>query len=118
MYNQGGFNLCHRGRSLVSSFASRWDQRNGGSAMNDIGHWLQLALGIGLDNQEMTFWQIALRAVIVYMVTLAMVLLGKKRFMGEATAFVVILGSMLFSIVSQAITGNAPLVPPWLPPPP
>jgi hypothetical protein len=39
---------------------------------------------------------------------------GKKRFMGEATAFDMMLGS----IVSQAITGNAPLVPPWLPPPP
>jgi uncharacterized membrane protein YcaP (DUF421 family) len=31
--------------------------------------------------------------------------------MGEATAFDVILGIMVGSIVSQAITGNAPLVP-------
>src|SRR3954453_1049103 len=102
MASQGRFRLCHSTRSPVSSFASRWDQRNGGSAMNDIGHWLQLALGIGLDNQEMTFWQMALRAVIVFMVPLAMVRLGKKRFMGEATAFDVILGIMLGSIVSQA----------------
>jgi uncharacterized membrane protein YcaP (DUF421 family) len=42
---------------------------------------------------------------------LAIVRLGKKRFLGRATAFDVILGIMLGSIVSRAVTGNAPLVP-------
>jgi uncharacterized membrane protein YcaP (DUF421 family) len=79
--------------------------------MNEIGNWTQVALGIGLESQQMEFWQMALRAVIVYAVTLAMVRLGKKRFMGKATAFDVILGIVLGSIVSRAITGNAPLVP-------
>ena len=79
--------------------------------MNEIGNWIKAALGIGLESQQMEFWQMALRAVIVYAVTLAMVRLGKKRFMGKATAFDVILGIMLGSIVSRAITGNAPLVP-------
>jgi hypothetical protein len=40
-----------------------------------------------------------------------MVRFDKRGFMGEATAFDVILGIMVGSIVSQAITGNAPLVP-------
>lgn len=79
--------------------------------MNEIGNWIKVALGIGLESQQMEFWQMALRAVIVYAVTLAVVRLGKKRFMGKATAFDVILGIMLGSIVSRAITGNAPLVP-------
>jgi uncharacterized membrane protein YcaP (DUF421 family) len=79
--------------------------------MNEIGNWIKVALGIGLESQQMEFWQMALRAVIVYAVTLAMARLGKKRFMGKATAFDVILGIMLGSIVSRAITGNAPLVP-------
>jgi len=79
--------------------------------MNDIESWVRLALGIGVDSQEMGAWQMALRAMIVYAVTLAMVRLGKKRFMGKATAFDVILGIVLGSIVSRAITGNAPLVP-------
>jgi uncharacterized membrane protein YcaP (DUF421 family) len=78
--------------------------------MNEIGNWIKVALGIGLESQQMEFWQMALRAVIVYVVTLAIVRLGKKRFMGKATAFDVILGIMLGSIVSRAITGNAPLV--------
>jgi uncharacterized membrane protein YcaP (DUF421 family) len=79
--------------------------------MNEIGNWIKVALGIGLESQQMEFWQMALRAVIVYAVTLAMIRLGKKRFMGKATAFDMILGIMLGSIVSRAITGNAPLVP-------
>ena len=79
--------------------------------MNEIGNWIKVALGIGLESQQLEFWQMALRAVIVYVVTLIMVRLGKKRFMGKATAFDMILGIMLGSIVSRAITGNAPLVP-------
>jgi hypothetical protein len=43
---------------------------------------------------------------------------GKKRFMGEATAFDMMLGVMVGSIVSRAITGNAPLGPALVPPPP
>jgi uncharacterized membrane protein YcaP (DUF421 family) len=53
----------------------------------------------------------ALRAVVVHVVTVLMVRLGKKRFMGQSTAFDVILGIMLGSIVSRAITGNAPFFP-------
>jgi uncharacterized membrane protein YcaP (DUF421 family) len=52
-----------------------------------------------------------LRAVVVYVVTVLMVRLGKKRFMGQSTAFDVILGIMLGSVVSRAITGNAPFFP-------
>jgi uncharacterized membrane protein YcaP (DUF421 family) len=79
--------------------------------MDGIGNWVQLVLGLGLDSQELASWQMAVRAVIVYAVTLALIRLGKKRFMGKATAFDMILGIMLGSIVSRAITGNAPLVP-------
>ena len=52
-----------------------------------------------------------LRAVLVYVVTVLMVRLAKKRFMGRASAFDVILGIMLGSIVSRAVTGNAPFLP-------
>jgi uncharacterized membrane protein YcaP (DUF421 family) len=40
-----------------------------------------------------------------------MVRLGKKRFMGQGSAFDVILGIMLGAVVSRAITGNAPFFP-------
>jgi uncharacterized membrane protein YcaP (DUF421 family) len=94
------FSLLHQARMGEGSYA-----------MNDIENWVRLALGLGVGSQEMEAWQMAPRAVIVYAVTLAMIRLGKKRFMGKATAFDVILGIVLGSIVSRAITGNAPLVP-------
>ncbi|WP_207459073.1 YetF domain-containing protein [Azospirillum sp. SYSU D00513] len=79
--------------------------------MDEFDILARLILGIGSDNKEITAWQMGLRAVIVYVVTLAFVRLGKKRFMGKATAFDVILGIMLGSIASRAITGNAPFLP-------
>lgn len=79
--------------------------------MTDIESWARMALGAGLESHEIGVWQMVLRAVAVYAVTLVMVRLGKKRFMGKATAFDAILGIMLGSIVSRAITGNAPMVP-------
>ena len=73
--------------------------------------WLQAALGIGLESRDLGVVQMALRAAVVFVVTLTIVRLGKKRFLGRATAFDVILGIMLGSIVSRGVTGNAPLVP-------
>jgi uncharacterized membrane protein YcaP (DUF421 family) len=72
---------------------------------------LESALGLGRESQELGAPEMALRAVVVYVATVAIVRLGKKRFMGRATAFDVILGIMLGSIVSRAVTGNAPLGP-------
>ena len=81
------------------------------ATVDEIDILARLTLGIGVDNKEITVWQMGLRAVIVYVVTLAFVRLGKKRFMGKATAFDVILGIMLGSIASRAITGNTPFLP-------
>jgi uncharacterized membrane protein YcaP (DUF421 family) len=82
-----------------------------GTALVEIGILLRWALGLGLDGDALSWAQMAIRAVVVYVVTVVIVRLGKKRFMGRATAFDVILGIMLGSIVSRAITGNAPFVP-------
>ena len=79
--------------------------------MDEIEGLLRLALGLGADDRQITVVQMALRAVVVYVVTVIIVRLGKKRFMGQGTAFDVILGIMLGSIVSRAITGNAPFFP-------
>jgi uncharacterized membrane protein YcaP (DUF421 family) len=77
----------------------------------DLQSYLGAALGLGLDAKELGAAHMALRAVVVYAVTLVFVRLAKKRFMGHATAFDVILGIMLGAIVSRAITGNAPFLP-------
>src|SRR3546814_818751 len=79
--------------------------------MDEIGNVLRLLFGSEMGGAELTIVQMAARAVVVYIVTLLVVRLGKKRFLGKATAFDVILGIMLGSIVSRAITGNAPFLP-------
>lgn len=61
--------------------------------------------------KNLTALQMGARALVVYVVTLVIIRLGKKRFMGRATAFDVIVGIVLGSIASRAITGNAPMIP-------
>ena len=66
---------------------------------------------LGLTPKSLTAPQMILRGVVVYAAMVLLVRLGKKRFMGAATAFDVILGFMIGSIASRAVTGNAPFVP-------
>lgn len=67
-------------------------------------------LGLGATD-DVTALQMGARAVVVYAAILAIVRLGKKRFMGRASAFDVIVGIVLGSIASRAITGSAPIAP-------
>jgi uncharacterized membrane protein YcaP (DUF421 family) len=75
--------------------------------MDQFREVVRVALGMGLESWDINVLQMALRAAIVYVVTVLMVQLAKKRFMGRATAFDVILGIMVGSSVSRAVTGNA-----------
>ncbi len=72
---------------------------------------LQASLGLGLDSAEVGAGHMALRTLLVYSFTLAIVRLGNKRFLGKGTAFDVIVGIMLGSVMSRAINGSAPFVP-------
>lgn len=66
---------------------------------------------IGPDSNEMTWWQMALRAVIIFVYGLVLVRLGGQRAFGRITAFDIVLGVMLGSLLSRAITGNSPFWP-------
>ncbi len=66
---------------------------------------------LGLGSDSLSLWQMALRALVVYLVAIIMVRLGDKRFIGKSTALDVILGFMLGSILSRAITGSSPFFP-------
>jgi uncharacterized membrane protein YcaP (DUF421 family) len=79
--------------------------------MDEIMDAVDVALGLGLESRDLIVLQMGLRAAVVFIVTILMVRLAKKRFMGRATAFDVILGIMIGSIVSRAVTGNSPFLP-------
>ena len=63
-------------------------------------------LGLSSGSNDLSALQIIIRTVLIYAFTLAIVRLGSKRFLSKATAFDVIVGIMLGSIMSRAITGS------------
>ncbi len=68
-------------------------------------------LGTGEGTFELSTGQVLLRGVIVYIAAIALLRIGDKRFLGKNTAFDVILGIVLGSVMSRAITGNSAFVP-------
>ena len=76
-----------------------------------IADRLQAFLGFDRAVGDVGTLQMALRTLLIYAVTLALVRLGSKRFLNESTAFDAVLGFMLGSVVSTAINSSAPLVP-------
>src|SRR5438552_843609 len=81
------------------------------SNMNTSSELLHTLLGIGIEPKELTFLQVSVRGVIVFIATLIMVRLGSKRSLAEKTAFdavfIVIIGSML----ARAINGSEAFFP-------
>ena len=82
--------------------------------MDRLWETLAALLGVGQDAALLGPGQVALRALVVYGLTLLIVRLGSKRLMGKATAFDVILAIMLGSIMSRAITGSEGLLPTFI----
>ncbi len=68
-------------------------------------------LGSGVEAAHRNTLQICVRSVVVFVFAVAMVRMAKRRFLSDMTAFDVILGIMLGSILSRAINGPSPLGP-------
>lgn len=67
------------------------------------------ALGIGKEN--LNLWEMSLRAVVVFFISLTYVRLGSKRMFGRFSAFDIVLGIMYGSVMGRALTGNSPFYP-------
>jgi uncharacterized membrane protein YcaP (DUF421 family) len=79
--------------------------------MQEIGRLIDDALGLSATTaSDLTVAQVGLRALIVYFVLIFLVRLGKKRFLGQATAFDAVLIIMIGSLSSRAVSGTAPFV--------
>ncbi|HEV2801658.1 MAG TPA: YetF domain-containing protein [Pyrinomonadaceae bacterium] len=76
-----------------------------------IQPFIDQALGLGSETEDITIAQMSLRAAIVFILAIAMIRIGNKRFMGKNSALDVMLGIVFGSMVSRAITGNAPFTP-------
>jgi len=72
--------------------------------MNDL-------LGLNLEARDLSVVQIGLRGSIVFIVTLVMVRVADKRFLAKLSAFDVILGFLLASMMARAVNGSAAFLP-------
>ena len=76
--------------------------------MNTFSQFFEALLGLGVEPKQLTFLQIALRALIVFVTTLIMVRLASKRSLAEKTAFDAVLIVVIASMLARAINGSAP----------
>jgi len=72
---------------------------------------ISTALGLGRDATALTFTQISLRGIIVFIATLVIVRCGDRRFLSQKTAFDAVLGFILASMLARAVNGTAAFVP-------
>ncbi|HEX8456303.1 MAG TPA: YetF domain-containing protein [Pyrinomonadaceae bacterium] len=79
--------------------------------LQQIQPFIDKALGLGVETEDITVAQMSLRAAVVFALAIAMIRIGNKRFMGKNAALDVLLGIVFGSMVSRAITGNAPFTP-------
>jgi uncharacterized membrane protein YcaP (DUF421 family) len=70
--------------------------------------WTDRWLGLSARASELGYGQMAARAFVMYVALLIVVRSGKKRFLGRATAFDIILVITLGSIAARAIAGDTP----------
>jgi uncharacterized membrane protein YcaP (DUF421 family) len=79
--------------------------------MQTISHFLDTIIGLSARSaNQLTAAQVCVRAIIVYLALIVYVRFGKKRFLGQATAFDAILVIVIGSIASRGISGTAPFL--------
>jgi uncharacterized membrane protein YcaP (DUF421 family) len=76
-------------------------------AMNAFWNSFEVLLGLGAEPKDLTFSQISLRTMVVFVVTLVAVRLGHKRSLSRKTPFDAVLLVILASVLSRAINGSA-----------
>jgi uncharacterized membrane protein YcaP (DUF421 family) len=72
---------------------------------------LDTLLGLGREAGALTFFQISLRGVVVFLAALVIVRCGDRRFLSQKTAFDAVLGFILASMLARAVNGTAAFFP-------
>jgi uncharacterized membrane protein YcaP (DUF421 family) len=75
--------------------------------MNAFWNSFETFLGLGVEPRDLTFIQISLRGIIVFLVTLVAMRLGHKRSLSRKTPFDAVLLVILAAVLSRAINGSA-----------
>jgi uncharacterized membrane protein YcaP (DUF421 family) len=75
--------------------------------MNALWNSYEAVLGLGVEQKDLTFIQISLRGIVVFLVTLTTMRLGHKRSLSRKTPFDAVLLVILAAVLSRAINGSA-----------
>ena len=75
--------------------------------MNAFWNSFEAVLGLGVEPKDLTFIQISLRGIIVFLDTLTTMRLGHKRSLSRKTPFDAVLLVILAAVLSRAINGSA-----------
>lgn len=65
---------------------------------------------IGTES-DIEWWQMAIRAFLIFIIAVIIIRISNKRIFGKYSAFDIVLGIILGSILSRAITANSPFFP-------
>src|SRR5258708_33374439 len=68
-------------------------------------------IGAELEGRDLSFVQISLRAITVFIIALVIVRVANKRFLSKMTAFDAILGFIMASMLARAVNGSVPFFP-------
>lgn len=66
---------------------------------------------IGPDSTEITWWQMSVRAVLIFAYGILLVRFAGKRTFGKYSAFDIVLAIVIGSNLSRTLTANAPFLP-------
>jgi uncharacterized membrane protein YcaP (DUF421 family) len=77
------------------------------SELNRLTSWLEFVFGADTPGDTLTWGQTAARAIVVYLIGIALIRLGKSRMLSRLSAADVLMGLVLGSLLSRGITGNA-----------
>ena len=78
--------------------------------MDQLWLGLQWLFGAGQEAKDVDALQVCFRAVLVYFFGWAILRIGGNRFLGQETAFDIVLGFVLGSVLSRAINGSSTLL--------
>jgi uncharacterized membrane protein YcaP (DUF421 family) len=79
--------------------------------MNDTLATIRGTLGLDVPPTDLTFVQIGLRAIVVFIVTLVAVRCADRRFLSNKGAFDAVLGFILASMLARAVNGSSAFFP-------
>ena len=73
--------------------------------------WQALYRWIGSNADTILWWQMSIRAAIIFFYALLLVRMGSKRIFGKSSSFDIVLSVILGSILSRTLTANASFFP-------